>query len=148
MLVGSVTIMRSMPVFCIARRVFAMRASYSLRSNGRRTVGTLAFGLSCCVVSDIVPSSERHVVGENGACASGLRPRYRKRGDRRVLCAGAGEIADGDVRIARAARCLSGNDFAEFGECLVGFYNARLDRVMQFAEHARLLDAVADVMRR
>src|SRR6218665_2616084 len=41
---------RSIPAFCIACRVLAMRAWYSLRSNGKRT--------ACCIVSGMLASSD------------------------------------------------------------------------------------------
>src|SRR5262245_50725697 len=97
MLAGSWATMRSKPAACIRRLVSATRLAYS----------ALSKGLSYRVM--LGPPS-----GLDDGAGSGLARGAECVGrDRRILRAGSGQVADGDVLLRPAAAGLSGDDVAQ-----------------------------------
>src|SRR5919106_6155909 len=126
---GSETISSSMPRACIARRVLRIRRSYSVGSNGSRTA-LIGRDPSCL---ERRPGAARPsaLIGERGDCG--------------ILCAGTGQVADGDLAIGGAAGLSAGDHLAELGKARIGGHGARSDGMMQLAQQRALALAVADI---
>src|SRR5436309_2166081 len=128
MLVGSVTISRSMPRAAIAVRVLTRRCAYSARSKGR--VGW-SMDLPSGAVAHAAAVVQRACKGEVGYGG--------------VLRARAGEVADRDVGGIQPARALSGDHLPELGKLGIARHQSGIDRVVQLAQRAHLRQPVADI---
>ncbi|KAH0444906.1 hypothetical protein KCU90_g606, partial [Aureobasidium melanogenum] len=94
------------------------------------------------------PFSVPHVVAEKRSRARCVRPLQRKRRDRRVLRAGAGQVANGHFSFADAAHGLLGYHLAQLRDRGAAVHQAGIQRVVQFPQHTRLLRAIAHITRR